>query len=194
MRKFLLLLFTVMFAIIAPTESIYAQTSKKETKELLKSLQNEKEINVRIDMTNAIILGQSEPDFIYRETSLYGDDWIELWENEYKPGIYDEFLGTFMSLMYDFGYNVRFGNFENAKYQIRLDVIKISGSGQTTMLASIEDCKTGSVLYCFKIKGRGGQYGTRINLISDGFRRAGKEMAIRMNKIFICGKAFSFWH
>ncbi len=194
MRKSLFLLFTVMFAIIAPTESLYAQTSKKETKEILKSLQNEKEINVRIDMTNAIILGQSETDFIYRETSLYGDDWIELWENEYKPGIYDEFLGAFMSLMYDFGYNVRFGNFENAKYQIRLDVMKISGSGQTTMLASIEDCKTGSVLYCFTIKGRGGQYGTRINLISDGFRRAGKEMAIRMNKIFICGKAFSFWH
>lgn len=194
MRKSLFLLFTVIFAIIAPPESLYAQTSKKETKELLKSLQNEKEINVRIDMTNAIILGQSETDFIYRETSLYGDDWIELWENEYKPGIYDEFLGAFMSLMYDFGYNVRFGNYENTKYQIRLNVIKISGSGQTTMLANIEDCKSERVLYAFTIKGRGGQYGTKVNLISDGFRRAGKEMAIRMNKIFICGKAFSFWH
>lgn len=194
MRKSLFLLFTVMFAIIAPTESLYAQTSKKETKEILKSLQNEKEINVRIDMTNAIIQGQSEADFIYREVSLYGDDWIELWENEYKPGIYDEFLGAFMSLMYDLGYNVRFGNYENTKYQIRLNVIKISGSGQTTMLANIEDCKSGRILYSFTLKGRGGQYGTKVNLISDGFRRAGKEMAIRMNKIFICGKAFSFWH
>ena len=194
MRKLLFLSFTIVLGLSIPVDSLHAQTSKKEIRELLKSLQNEKEINVIFDISNAMIEGQSEADFIDREVILYGDGWIELWENEYKPSIYDEFLSEFISLMYEFGYNVRFGNFENAKYQIRLDVNNIKVSGHATINANIEERKTERVLYDFTVKGRGGQYGTKVNLIGDGFRRAGKKMAIRMNKIFICGKAISFWH
>jgi len=200
MRKALLLLCALLLTMLIPIESILAQTNKvdkqerKARRELLMSLQNEKEINVIMDMSNVIILGQSESDFIYRESTIYGDEWADLWENEYKPSIYSDFLVALNSLMYDFGYSIRFGTSYNTKYQIRLVVNKISGSGHTSMFVCIEDSKLEKELYSFSIKGRGGQYGSTVNLIGDGFKRAGKDLAIRMNKIFICGKASSFWN
>ena len=61
-------------------------------RELLKSLKNEKEINVIIDFSQAIIHGKSEVDFVYIEGISSEEDWITLWENEYKPGLFQVFL------------------------------------------------------------------------------------------------------
>ena len=77
MRKLLFLSFTIVLALSLPVDSLHAQTSKKEIRELLKSLQNEKEINVIFDISNAMIEGQSEADFIEREVILNGDGGIE---------------------------------------------------------------------------------------------------------------------
>ena len=94
----------------------------QEIREILKSLQNEKEIDVSIKFSQAIIHGKSEADFVYIEDISSEEDWVNLWENEYKPGLFHDFLGSFNNYMFNDGYRVRFGSFEQSKYQIRLIV------------------------------------------------------------------------
>jgi len=109
-------------ALSLPVDSLYAQNSKKEIREILKSLQIEKEIDVSIQFSQAIIHGKKEADFVYLEDVATEEDWVNLWENEYKPGLFHDFLGSFNNYMFNDGYRVRFGSFEQSKYQIRLIV------------------------------------------------------------------------
>jgi len=122
MKNLHFLLFTIVLALSLPVDSLYAQNSKKEIREILKSLQIEKEIDVSIQFSQAIIHGKKEADFVYLEDVATEEDWVNLWENEYKPGLFHDFLGSFNNYMFNDGYRVRFGSFEQSKYQIRLIV------------------------------------------------------------------------
>ncbi|MDD4030076.1 MAG: hypothetical protein PHE07_01425 [Bacteroidales bacterium] len=194
MRKSLFVLFAIIFAISAPVESLFAQTEKldkkerKERRELLKSLKNEKEINVIIDFSKANIHGKSEADFVYIEDISTEEDWATLWETEYKPSLFRDLLGEYNSQMFDYGYKVRFGNSENTKYQIRLVVTSIMGNGTTYLKVYVEQREQQKILCSFMIIGNGGMFGSKINLMGDGFKRAGKELAKQTIKLFERGR------
>ena len=99
MKNLHLLLFTIVLAFSIPANSLNAQTSDKEMRELLKSLKYEKEINVIIDFSKAKIHGKSESDFVYVEDISSTEDWTTLWETEYKPGLCHDLLGEFNTNM-----------------------------------------------------------------------------------------------
>ena len=188
MRKLLFLLFTIVLAFCLPADLLYSQTSDKEMRELLKSLRNEKEIDVTLSMSKVIIHGYSESDFVYRENLLSEEDWPTLWETEYKPELNQKFMNALNLQIFDYGYSVRFGNFGKAKYQIRLIVSSISEKGDTIMNAYIIDREQQFVLCKLFISGTGGTFGSKVNLMGDGFKRAGKELARQMNILFKRGR------
>jgi len=188
MRLIQLFLCTVVLALSLPVDSLYAQNSKKEIKELLKSLKNEKEIDVSITFSQAIIHGKSEADFVYIEDISSEEDWITLWENEYKPGLFRVFLEAFNTYMFDVGYRVRFGSFEQSQYQIKLIVSSISENGSVLMSGYIRNRDQEATLCELTIIGNGGTFGTIINLMGDGFKRAGVDIAKQMITIFERGK------
>jgi hypothetical protein len=194
MRNTLFLLCASLLTICTPVEFLFAQTEKldkqerKERRELLKSLQNEKEINVIIDMTKANIHGKSEADFVYIEDVSSTEDWTALWETEYKPSLFHDLLGVYNTQMFDYGYKVRFGNFENTKYQIRLEVTSIQEKGTTFLKVSVEQQDQQKILCSFFIIGHGGIYGSKVNLMGDGFKRAGEELAKQTIKLFETGR------
>ena len=188
MRKLLFLSFTIVLALSLPVNSMNAQTSKKELREILKSLQNEKEIDVTIDMSRVIIHGYIESDFVYRENLRSDKDWPTLWETEYKPELNQKFMNALNLQIFDDGYSVRFGNFGKANYQIRLIVNSISEKGNTIMNAYIVERGQKSVLCNLFISGTGGTFGSKVNLMGDGFTRAGKELARQMARLFKRGR------
>ena len=188
MKNLHLLLFTIVLAFSIPTNSLNAQSSDKEMRELLKSLKYEKEINVIIDFSKAKIHGKSESDFVYIEDISSTEDWTTLWETEYKPGLCHDLLGEFNTNMFDYGYKIRFGSFENAHYQILLRVNSISEKGNTIMNAYIVERGQKNVLCNLFISGTGGTFGSKVNLMGDGFKRAGKELARQMNILFKRGR------
>jgi len=188
MRFIRLFLCTVLLAFCLPADSLYSQSSDKEMRELLKSLKYEKEINVIIDFSKAKIHGKSESDFVYIEDISSTEDWTTLWETEYKPGLCHDLLGEFNTNMFDYGYSVRFGIFENAHYQILLRVNSISEKGNTIMNAYIVERGQKNVLCNLFISGTGGTFGSKVNLMGDGFKRAGKELARQMNILFKRGR------
>jgi len=188
MRKLLFLSFTIVLALSLPVNSMNAQTSKKELREILKSLQNEKEIDVTIDMSRVIIHGYSESDFVYRENLRSDKDWPTLWETEYKPELNQKFMNALNLQIFDYGHSVRFGNFGKAKYQIRLIVSSISEKGDIILNGYIIDREQQFVLCKLFISGTGGTFGSKVNLMGDGFTRAGKELARQMNILFKRGR------
>ena len=182
-------------------QEIYSESARKrlyekardyypiqEIKELLKSLQNEKEIDVSIKFSQAIIHGKSEADFVYIEDVSSEEDWITLWENEYKPGLFRVFLEAFNTYMFDAGYKIRFGSFEQSQYQIKLIVSSISENGSVLMSGFINNRDQEATLCELTIIGNGGTFGTIINLMGDGFKRAGIDIAKQMITIFERGK------
>ncbi len=188
MKNFTLLLCTIVLAFSLPVDSLHAQTSKKELREILKSLQNEKQIDVSIKFSQAIIHGKSEADFVYIEDISSEEDWTTLWENEYKPGLSRDLLGSFNNYMFDYGYRVRFGSFEQSKYQIKLIVCSISENGSVFMSGFIKNRDQEESLYELTIVGNGGTFGAKINLMGDGFKRAGIDLAKQMITVFERGK------
>lgn len=198
MRKTLFLLCALLLTIVMPIESVLAQTKKidkqerKARRELLMAMWTEKEINVTIDFSKANIHGKSEADFVYIQDVSSTEDWTALWENEYKPSLFHDLLGEYNTNMFDYGYKVRFGNFENAKYQIRLVVTSILESGTTYLKVYVEQKDQQKILCSFSISGRGGAFGSMINLMGDGFKRAGKELAWQTIKLFNTGKATGY--
>ncbi|HBG58056.1 MAG TPA: hypothetical protein DDX07_08600 [Porphyromonadaceae bacterium] len=188
MRKLLFLSFTIVLGLSIPVDSLHAQTSKKEIREILKSLQNEKEIDVTIDMSRVIIHGYCESDFVYRENLRSDRDWPTLWESKYKPGLIVDFMNALNLQIFDYGHSVRFGNFGKAKYQIRLIVNSIHEKGSVYMKAFINKREQEESLYELTIYGGGGIFGSKVNLMGDGFKRAGWDLARQMNILFKKGK------
>ena len=188
MRLIQLFLCTVVLALCIPVDSLHAQTSKKELREILKSLKNEKEIDVSITFSQAIIHGKSEADFVYLEDIGSREDWTTLWENEYKPGLFHDLLGALNTYMFDYGYRVRFGSFEQSQYQIKLIVSSISENGSVLMSGYINKRNQEESLYELTIVGNGGTFGSKINLMGDGFKRAGIDIAKQMITVFERGK------
>ena len=188
MKNFAFLLCVTVLALSLPVDSLYAQTSKKELREILKSLKNEKEIDVSITFSQAIIHGKREADFVYLEDIGSREDWTTLWENEYKPSLFRDLLGSFNNYMFDYGYKVRFGSFEQSKYQIKLIVNGIAEKGTVYMNALLKERGQEEPLYELTVAGGGGTFGSKINLMGDGFRRAGLDLAKQMILIFKRGR------
>lgn len=188
MRNIQILLCAVVLAFCIPVDALYAQNSSKEMRELLKSLKNEKKINLVFDMSQAVIHGKSVADFVNIEdlNSIY--DWTTLWEIEYKPNLIHDFLVAFTSQMLYLGNKVKFGDFVGAKYQIRIVVKFISPKGNTKMHVFFEDPEQQNVLFTLDVVGVGGYFGSKVNLMGDGFKRAGKELAKQMDYVFRKGK------
>jgi len=188
MRKLLFLSFTIVLGLSIPVDSLHAQTSKKEIREILKSMQNEKEIDVTIDMSRVIIHGYSESDFVYRENLRSDRDWPTLWESKYKPGLIVDFMNALNLKTFDDGNSVIFGSSGKAKYQIRLIVNSIHEKGSVYMKAFIKKRGQEESLYELTVYGGGGIFGSKVNLMGDGFKRAGWDLARQMNILFKKGK------
>jgi len=144
------------------------------------------------DMSQAKIHGKSEADFVYLEdlNSLY--DWTNLWKVEYKPNLIHDFLVAFTSQMSFRGNKVKFGDYADAKYQIRIVVKLIGQKGSTKMQAFFEDAANQSVLFTLDIVGTGGVFGSTVNLMGDGFKRAGNDLAKQLDYVFRKGKIGEF--
>jgi len=198
MNNTILYVAAITFIISISADFSFAQTQnidkqeQKARRELLMSLQNEKQINVIIYFSQANIHGKTEADFVYLEdlNSLY--DWTNLWEFEYKPNLIHDFMVAFTSQMLYNGYKVKFRNLIETKYQIRIVLEFISLEGNTKMQVFIEDTDQRSVLLEFNIFGQGDFWGSKIDMMGDGFKKAGKDLAEHMSYIFKKGKVKTF--
>ncbi len=151
---------------------VFAKKGKKETFAFLK---NEKQLNVIIDYSDVIIDELSEVEFLEMQAIKGGDEWSTKWENEIKDDLYKKFTG-YMNLNFIGEYEIRAGNFPNANFQALVKLETISERGTTKASVVFTKVNSEEEITTVYIYGAGGTYGSRENLMGDGFQRAGDQL------------------
>jgi hypothetical protein len=138
-------------------------------------LKDEKELNIVLDFSNVIIDGKSEKEFLELQAIRGGEQWKLKWENEVKRYLYKKFTDN-CNLQFIGNYEFRVGNFPGANYQASIKVINIDAYGGVDVEVIFTKMNSTDVLASTLFYGKGGTFGTKENLMGDGFRRAGYKL------------------
>lgn len=146
-----------LLLVVATISSVSAQLLVEGS---LTPLRKADRVNLKIDFSEAMIHGMSESAFAKYET-----DW-----DVDKPVIVGYFLSETRQKCGDL---INLGTYENAEYEIRVNVISINEKGNYVCEADVYDAE-GKVIAIIKdISAKGGHFGTKLNLIKDGARHTG---------------------
>lgn len=129
----------------------------------LEALKGESRINVEMNYTNAVLKGMSFKEYVAQE---------ENWDKGVKE-IQGKFVEEFNKSSKG---KITAGSFENAKYTLRIDAIKVEKRGATTADAYIVDAEGKTVAKITKVEGDGGAWGTHLNLMGDGATNMGAQL------------------
>lgn len=142
--------------------------SQEVTKGSLSVLKGQGRVNLELDYTQASINGMDEEAF-----ANYEKDW-----KKDKNDIAALFVGEVMA-----NCNTIFvGIFKNTEYTIKMYVLYINHKGDFLCMANVVN-KSGEVLATIEgIRGKGGKFGSKLNLIKDGAEHTGKAFGKFLNK------------
>lgn len=140
----------------------------------------EKEIGVFLDFSNALIMDQSEEDFInYMKTSAGRKDvdpnFSETWVNEIKPALIDIFCGEVNEELRDEDCNLRFKDGIDYNYVLKLEVMDLDDDGNNVINYLFVNTQTGEVDAQIKCESDGGRVGRYVGLLEQGFESAGED-------------------
>ncbi len=139
------------------TMGCYAQ---KLAEGSLDALKGESRMNVELNYNNAVLKGMSFKDYVAQE---------ENWDKGVKE-IQAKFVEEFNKSNKG---KTTIGSFDNAKYTLRIDAIKVEKRGTTTADAYVVDAEGKTIAKITKIEGEGGKWGTHLNLMGDGATNMG---------------------
>lgn len=139
------------------TAGCYAQ---KLVEGSLADLKNESRMNIEMNYSNAVLKGMSFKDYVAQE---------ENWNTGVK-NIQAKFVEEFNKSNKG---KITVGSFDNAKYTLRIDAIKVEKRGTTTADAVVVDAEGKTIAKISKIEGEGGKWGTHLNLMGDGATNMG---------------------
>ncbi len=140
----------------------------------------EKEIGVFLDFSNALIMDQSEEDFIdYMKTSARRKDvdpnFSETWVNEIKPALIDIFCGEVNEELRDEDCNLRFKDGIDYNYVLKIEVMDLDDDGNNVINYLFVNTQTGEVDAQIKCESDGGRVGRYVGLLEQGFESAGED-------------------
>ena len=124
-------------------------------------LSNANYVNLEVDFSKAVIHGMDEKEF-----SSYEPDY-----KKDKPGI--------VGLIYDYAQRkcsglIHIGQYEDAEYTLLCTINRVSAKGNFECELKLVDSKGKMIAHVENIKGKGGVFGTKLNLMKDGAESTGK--------------------
>jgi len=150
----------VLFIIFALTTSLFT-FGQATVNGSFEELKNVSKINLEIDFSNAIIHGMTEKDF-----SIYEKDWYKD-----QPEIYHALREPMQDKLKD---RLCVGKLIESPYKIKVCVSSINNYGDYHCYAVITNNTGNTIATISKIKGAGGVFGSKLNLIKDGAKSVGK--------------------
>ena len=130
-------------------------------------LQQEKRVNFIMEFHS--IHGMTEDDF-----SIYEKDWYKD-----KPEIVAKFL-TYANQ--GLSNMLVLGNYPDSKYTARVVVYDINVKGDYLCDLIVVDGSNNEIARITDIRGRGGVFGTKLNLIKDGAEHTGEDFGLVLRK------------
>ena len=124
-------------------------------------LSNTSYVNLVVDFNKAEIHGMSEKEFYSYEPDYKKD----------KPGI--------VGLIYEYAQRkctglIHIGRYEDAAYTLVCTINSVSVKGNYVSELKLFDSKGKMIAHVEDIKGKGGVFGTKLNLMKDGAESTGK--------------------
>lgn len=152
-----------------------ASFAKKKKTNPYEFLRNQKQLHLVIDYSNAVIHGLSEDDFLELQAIKGGEEWKTKWEEEIKKELYLKFVGEVNTPLIG-KYDLRVANYPDAEYQATIQIQSITQRGTTKAKVVFTKRNSNEEITYLYIDGLGGTFGSKENLMGDGFRRAGEDL------------------
>lgn len=159
MKRYALVFIATLFC-----TTVFAQQLERGS---LLPLQQEKRVNFTMEFVS--IHGMTEDDFSIYEKGWYKD----------KPGIVAKFL-TYANK--NLSNMLIMGNYPDAKYTVRVVVYDINVKGDYLCDLIVLDGSNNEIARITDIRGRGGVFGTKLNLIKDGAEHTGENLGLVLRK------------
>lgn len=146
---------------------LVAQISLAQSSDL-SLLKEEKRINLQFDYSSANINGHTEEEFAKIEADWYKD------RPRYEGRFRSDFANTIKPK------NVMLGDFADSKFTMKIVVEQVQKNG--TVNATVEVLEGKNVVAKTEMTGKGGVFGTFLNLFGDGLGDLGKNIAKILKK------------
>lgn len=131
-------------------------------------LRHETRVNFEIDFSNAHIHNMTEEEFADYEEDWYVD----------KPDIEERIIEYTNEKL---GGLIIVGRYTNANYTILLTDIKITTNGTFTCKAKLLDSYGREIAVIKDLVGKGGRFGSKLNLIKDGAKSIGQKLGATLS-------------
>ncbi len=171
-----------LFLLAAVLITLSAGASSKVLSGTAPSLQGVTKINLKFDYSNLLIEKKAIADWLeYRQATQPNYDAEEELEKQIKPNLQEKIIDALNSKLEKQKAFVTTNG--SADYTIVVRPLTINKNGTNTNTCCILD-KDGNVLVEFSAMGKGGKWGSLSNLVGDGYKNSGKEIASFVAKCF----------
>ena len=140
-----------------------------------KALKGESRVGIEIDFSEASIHGLSEEAF-----AAYEEDW-----GKDKPGIVSLIISECNDKL---PRGLRVGDFQNTSYTLVVKIFYVTVKGDFSGDVFLYDSEGEEIGSIVDIRGRGGRFGTKLNLIKDGAESFGQNLGYCIRQAIIYGK------
>ena len=132
-------------------------------------LQSESKVQIQLDYSKADIHGMTEDDF-----AVYEEDW-----NEDKPEIISKFVTACNK---GIGHAPYLIISRSTPYILKVDILTIFDNGDCILDASLINPEGLTIGTIENVRGEGGRFGTKLNLIKDGSEDSGLQLGRLLKK------------
>lgn len=158
-----------MRTVIILTVLIFIYSLNTQAQNLL-DVNSSKTVNLIVDFSKASIHNLNENEF-----SSYEPDYTRL-----KP----EVIGKLAEEFNESGkVNFMIGNFPKSSYSIKVTIVSVSTKGNVVSYAEILDQENNLIAKVSDLRGSGGTFGSKMNLMGDGCKSTGKVLAKELAKL-----------
>ena len=162
MKKIGLVLVTLLF-------SFYAASAQEITRGTFHRLIIPQDIDMQFDFTSGVYRGLTYNELV--ESECPGENPLQSWMI-HEESLKNQFIRCFLE---EVGPGYAFGSYANtATYRMTMKIINVTVKGYLSAIFTFTNISTGDIIVQFNVYGKGGKYGSFVNLFGDGIRDAGE--------------------
>ena len=140
----------------------------------LEFLKGEKELEINFDYSNVVIKNMKEKDFLEMKAMERGEKWVKYWNEEVKNTLKVKFIKHFneKGILY-----AGFKDNPQAEYVATIYLFQVNEKGSIQSEVVFTKRGASQELARLRLNSRGGKFGTLENLMGEGYKRAGEDLA-----------------
>lgn len=147
----------------------FAATAQEITRGTFHRLIIPQDIDMQFDFTSGVYRGLTYNELV--ESECPGENSLQSWR-VHEESLKSQFLRCFHE---EVGPAYSFGSYADmATYRMTMKINHVNAKGFLSATFTFTHIATGNIIVQFDVNGKGGKYGSFVNLFGDGIRDAGE--------------------